>query len=252
MNASSGEGLSATLEDGYEAFRRQGFAGFPSRLVRGALAAQALEHLPLVLDSFARLVRDPHMGDGGTYRYRRYARFAVANAEQGLDRSLTLLEERSIFQTVEDNPVNGGVVRTFAPLAPEIAHGPFLQALIAWDLQRALACDPELESRRLVVGVHQVRIVAQGGEEGLPTPEGVHRDAERFTFQHFMARQHISGGEFRAYDQERRFAFGWQQEECLDTVMFEGDTWHSATPIRWTGEGDQGHRDILLIDFDPI
>jgi hypothetical protein len=100
------------------------------------------------------------------------------------------------------------------------------------------------------VGVHQVRIVARGQSTGLPTPEGIHRDRERFTFQHFMARHNVVGGEFRAYDQQKTLCFAWLQEDCLDTVMFEGTTWHSATPIAARDPHGEGYRDIFLIDFD--
>ncbi len=249
MNGASDSRPEEVLKKAHASLASQGYGQFPAATYRGLLDEAALEQLPEVLSSFADLVSDQHMGDGGTYRFRAYSRYLIRPGESG-EFALNELSGNSIFQTTEDNPVNGGVLRTFAPLAPEIADGPLLQALIRQDFANAAACDPTLWVGDTMVGVHQVRIVARGEQPGLPTPEGIHRDSERFTFQHFMAREGIEGGEFRAYDSEKKLSFAWLQHESLDTVMFEGTTWHSATPIAPSAPGVAGYRDIFLVDFD--
>lgn len=240
-----------SLDEAYDRFKLMGVATFPAELYRAPLDRLGVsDGLPALLASFARLVPDQFMGDGGTYRNRAYSRF-VYSLQDG-EPVLTPLEGHSIFQTVEDNSVNGGIVRTYAPLAPEVYESELLHALILQDARHAAVCDPQMMSSPVQVGVHQVRIVARSNVPGLPTPEGIHRDRERFTFQHFGGRENIEGGEFRAYDENKQLTLAWLQTECLDTVMFEGTTWHSATPIACLDPLREGYRDIFLIDFDRL
>jgi hypothetical protein len=250
MSLSADRPLPDILQESYESFRHRGFGPFLASTYRALLGGAAVAQIPEVLDSFAHLRPDPHMGDGGSYRFRGYSRYRLER--EGSVLTLERLGGHSIYQTAEDNPVNGGVVRTFEPLDPGVAEGPLLRALIETDFAHASICAPELADSAVAVGVHQVRIVANPDAIGLPTPEGIHRDSEAFTFQHFMARKNITGGEFRAYDDKKELAFAWLQEQCLDTVMFQSSTWHSATPVTTVTAGVAGYRDIFLVDFDPL
>lgn len=212
---------------------------------------EAAAQIGLVERTFEELVQDIQMGDGGRYRFRRYSRFKMTRKERG-SLSLEDLRGNSIHQSLEDNPLNGGVTRTFEPLSQVLVESAFLRELIAQDAELVAALDPDFVSRPVAVGVHQVRIVAVGKAEGKPAPEGVHRDAERFTFQHFWARRSVEGGEFVAYNQEKTESFRWLQRERLDSVLFLGTTWHSATPIVCEAGAESGYRDIFLVDFDPM
>jgi hypothetical protein len=191
-------------------------------------------------EAYDDLQPDLHMADGGRYRLRRFGRFRLHHL------GLTPDRDNSIYQELKDNPLNGGVRRFFAPLTEPLWQSPFLRALI---LQDARTVGLDWQQQDWHVGVHCVRILARPNEPGKPTPEGVHRDAERYTVQHLIARQSVRGGVFSAYDQHKRPVFHWLQLQPWDTLFFCGSTWHSATPIH-SDEG--GHRDILLIDFDPI
>ena len=195
--------------------------------------------------SFLELVRDPFMGDGGRYRRRRFSRFRL----QSSDLSLSPMAGTSIHQTLQDNPLNGGVTRTFEPLTAEVSQNPFLRELIKFDF---LQLPVSRTAPEWVVGVHQVRIEAGAGNPGKPTPEGIHVDSEAFTVQHLFGRENIRGGEFVAYNTQKEPVFRWLQEEVLDSVFFTGTTYHSATPIAVDDSSRKGYRDIFLIDFDPI
>lgn len=228
-----------------------GYAPIASHSVKQGLTEKALAELELVEQTFENLVQDSQMGDGGRYRFRRYSRFRL-----GIDRggapSLQPLDGSSIHQSIEDNPLNGGVTRTFEPLDHGLVKSSFLRELVLQDARVVLELDTELGSASVVVGVHQVRIVATQVEAGKPAPEGVHRDAERFTFQHFWDRRAVEGGEFIAYDANRKEVFRWLQTQRLDSVLFRGSTWHSATPICCRPGFERGHRDIFLVDFDTF
>ena len=191
--------------------------------------------------AWGALVQDLHMGDSGTYRYRRYSRFLLNFPE------LELLEGNSIFQNLHDNPLNGGSLRTFAPLEADHIGNPFLQGLIRRDAELL-----GLTEGRWAVGVHFLRIVARPDSPGHPAPEGVHLDSERFTVQHLIERENVRGGVFSAYDAEKMPIFHWLQLKAWDSVFFTGSTWHSASPIEVRDPAREGHRDIILIDFDLL
>lgn len=224
----------------------QGFVALPASSVRSKLSFPAEEERGLT-ESFEALPQDRQMGDGGRYRYRRFNKFSLAPGEE-----LRLSQDTSIHQSLMDNQLNGGVTRTFEPLDAWTRNSQILKALLKHDMAVLKSVEPELFEQRLIIGVHQVRIVAEPSSEGQPTPEGIHRDAERYTFQHFWDRDGVDGGEFVAYDQTKAEVFRWLQSERLDSVLFCGTTWHSATPIKCSEEQDRGHRDIFLIDFDPV
>ncbi|MFN8610035.1 MAG: 2OG-Fe dioxygenase family protein [Vulcanimicrobiota bacterium] len=188
------------------------------------------------LASYESLCQDQHMADGGTYRFRRYSRLLLRRGQ------LARLEGNSIFQTLEDNPLNGGVKRTFEPILPEILATPFLSALVQQDA-RQLALNPESEWE---VGLHCVRIRATPEQFGQPAPEGIHRDSEDFTVQHVLARHQVQGGVFTAYNEQHQPIFHWLQTRSWDTIFFRGDLWHGVTPVR---SQLGGYRDILLVDF---
>lgn len=191
------------------------------------------------LSEYEDLQPDQHMADGGDYRLRRFGRFRL---HRGV---LEPQSDHSIFQELKDNPLNGGVLRTFAPFTPGLWSNPFLRALILKDAQ---LLELDQESQSWDVGVHCVRILARPHLPGQPAPEGIHRDAERFTVQHLIARQNIQGGVFSAYDESHRPLFHWLQLRRWDTIFFTGSTWHGATPVQ---SRVGGHRDILLVDFQP-
>jgi hypothetical protein len=190
-----------------------------------------------LLDSYKALVQDTHMADGGTYRYRRYSRLLWQEGR------LRPLSGHSIYQELKDNPLNGGVQRTFAPLQAALLDNPYLQAVVLKDAGHlGLTGDWQ-------VGIHCVRILARPARPGLPTPEGIHRDAERYTVQHLLERKQVRGGVFTAYNESKQPVFHWLQLQRWDTLYFTGSLWHSASPV----ESEQGgHRDILLIDFEPL
>lgn len=62
--------------------------------------------------SWHRLVQDNFMGDGGTYRFRRYSNFEWNMNDQ----QLVLMPHMPLFQPLNFNQLNGDKVRWFSPL----------------------------------------------------------------------------------------------------------------------------------------
>jgi hypothetical protein len=211
------------------------------------LSALELPQVPELVEAreqFARewfdLPQDAQMGDGGTYRYRRFSRMRLTGGEL-----VSLEGEHGIYQSLHDNPLNGGRLRFFESLTASAAANPYLHWLIGFDA----ACLPE--SADWTVGVHMIRIEARSSTGGLPTPEGVHLDGEAYTVQHLVARENVQGGVFSVYDRDQHPCFHWLQLRPWDSVWFTGQTWHSATPIYPRDDSRVGYRDIVLVDFEP-
>ena len=64
------------------------------------------------LESWNTLERDQYMADGGRYRKRRHATFATHHAGE----QPVLMPHQPHYQTVDYNPLNGGVARYFEPV----------------------------------------------------------------------------------------------------------------------------------------
>ncbi len=190
---------------------------------------------------------DPYMADGGTYRFRRYGLYQLT----AVSGQLTHIPDASFYQSIEINPLNGGEHRYFAPLPADTIKNPFLRELIQFDFAQ-LTSKKHIEDDWLI-GVHQIRILATTGVQGNPTPEGVHRDAENYTAQHLVARHNIDGGINYYYgsgpEPTRRPQAVWKQESYFDSYYFDRSLWHSVSPITSGIRDEDGHRDVILIDF---
>ncbi len=196
---------------------------------------------------WAHLEPDPYMADGGIYRFRRYGlyKFSAASGQ------LTHIPDASFYQSIEINPLNGGEHRHFAALTADTIKNPFLRELIQFDFAQ-LTSKKHINDDWLI-GVHQIRILATSGVHGNPTPEGIHRDDEYYTAQHLIARHNIDGGINYFYGSGPKPTKGpravWKQESYFDSYYFDRSLWHSVSPITCGSRNDDGHRDVILIDF---
>ncbi len=190
---------------------------------------------------------DPYMADGGTYRSRRYGLFRLS-ATTG---QLTPIPDASFYQSIDINPLNGGVRRQFAPLTADTVNNPFLHELLRFDIdQMASENSPGVD---WLIGVHQIRINAMSGVTGHPTPEGIHRDDETYTAQHLMARNNIDGGINSFYgcgaEPTKCPQAVLMQKSYFDSYYFDRSIWHSVSPIGVDNHNSEGYRDVLLVDF---
>lgn len=198
--------------------------------------------------SWDNLELDSYLADGGTYRKRRYGRFLFTPEPRRLD----LQGDAVYYQGKDYNSLHGGVSRRFAPLTPDIVENRFLTQLIYTNFEQ-LPLPRDLINSRFLVGIHQIRTIAKPGELGKPTPEGVHKDGEMYTVQHFIKIENADGGTFNIFDNNKKKLIDWAQRDTLDTV-FLGDeaVYHSVSPIVSRDSLSPGIRDILLIDYDPV
>lgn len=201
-----------------------------------------------LIASWDNLELDTYLADGGTYRKRRYGRFLFTPETRRLD----FQEDVAYYQNEDYNPIHGGVYRRFAPLTPDIAGNRFLIQLIYTNFEQ-LPLPKDLINSPFWVGIHQIRITAKPGELGKPTPEGVHKDGEMYTVQHFIKIKNADGGTFNIFDNGKNKLVDWTQRDTLDTVYIcDEAVYHSASPVVSRDSLNLGIRDILLIDYDPL
>ncbi len=192
------------------------------------------------ISSWSALPRDPYIAALATAgRQRRYGRLAV------LAESIEVLPAAPFLQSNEVNRVFGGIERQFASLDPAIAASPVLSSLIR--LVGQCLPVPEL-SWPLDLGIHQIRVQTSADSDGLPTPEGIHRDGHRFVAQVFINRNAIEGGQSSFYEGDVAVyqTYLTQPFECL--LVDDRRLHHGVSAIRPQGVG-QGWRDMLLLDF---
>lgn len=223
----------------------QGYSLVPSKDI--SFSDDLRGPLEELVASWDNLELDAYLADGGKYRERRYGRFLFSPETK----ELRLQEGATYYQSRDYNSLNGGWPRNFAPLKTDIVHNRFLIGLIYANFEQ-LPLSDDLRDREFWVGVHQIRTIATPTEVGRPTPEGVHKDGEMYTVQHFIKIENADGGTFNIFDNTKKKLIDWAQRDTLDTV-FLGDeaVYHSVSPIVSRDSLSPGIRDILLIDYHP-
>ena len=195
------------------------------------------------LDSWNRLEQDQYMADGGRYRKRRHATYAISNAGQ----QARLMPYQPHYQTADYNPLNGGVARYFAPILDDLHHSATLAALLEFGNQ---VFTQITGNHPWHIELHQFRIEARDGKQGLPTPEGVHRDGVDFVIVVMIKRVNIDSGATTIFDQDNQLVGEFMLRESFDLVLVnDRQLYHGVTPITPLDPLKEAYRDVLVITF---
>ena len=151
-----------------EEVRPAGFSFVPAEQFRALLTPSALAEWPSFAASWDDLGVDTYMADGGRYRRRRFATFAVS--ADGVVRKA----HQPHYQSRDYNPLNGGIERWFGPVTEAVAAHPVTLGLLDVGRQVFDALTPAPDRPQAWhVELHQFRIEARAGQTGQPTPEGL-------------------------------------------------------------------------------
>lgn len=183
---------------------------------------------------------DRHLKDGGRYRHRRHGSYIVDGSR------VDTVPHRAHWQPVSYNALHGGIERWFEPLPASLAADPAWQALLA-----ALAGEASAlrGAQRWYVEAHAFRIDTAGGI-GRPTPEGAHRDGVDLVAVALVARYRIKGGETRVFDARGPQGMRFTLAEPWSTLLLDDErVIHESTPIQPLVDGEEGHRDTLVLTF---
>jgi hypothetical protein len=222
--------------------REAGFAFVPARPMRSLLAAHgALSDWDSFAASWNDLGLDTHMADGGRYRKRRHAAFAVSGGRIGR------LPHQAHYQSRDYNSLNGGVARWFDPVLPNVADGPTMRAILT------SCCDlfDRLSGRQSWhVELHQFRIEARAGAAGRPTPEGMHRDGVDHVLVLLIGRTNIREGVTTTHDLSGRLLGSFTLTEPFDAALVDDHrVMHGVTPVEPIDPDQPAYRDVLVVTF---
>jgi hypothetical protein len=228
----------------YDAIAREGYAFVAGARMRGLLEkAGALSDWETFARSWDDLALDTYMADGGRYRRRRHAVYAVA-AQGAIERR----PHQPHYQSVEYNPLHGGIERWFEPVKPEIGAAASLRTIL--DFCRGLfgALAPEIQAWH--IEVHQFRIEARPGEAGHPTPEGMHRDGVDYVLVLLIRRTNIRSGTTTIHSLDRRTLGSFTLTDPFDAALVhDARVYHGVTPVEPLDPAEPAYRDVLVVTF---
>ena len=214
-----------------------------TRELLSTIAGAPLCSDPVFLDSWNLLEQDQYMADGGRYRKRRHATYAIDSAGQ----RARLMPYQPHYQTVDYNPLNGGVARYFAPILDDLHQSLSLAALLEFG---NTVFSQITGNGQWHIELHQFRIEARDGRMGKPTPEGIHRDGVDFVIVVMIKRVNIDSGATTIYDLDNRLVGEFTLRESFDMVLVnDRKLYHGVTPITQLDADTEAFRDVLVITF---
>ncbi len=240
-----GEDAQLPVDDLQKSITRDGFAFVRATAMRDILAQSGpLSDWDEFAASWDDLKLDTYMADQGRYRKRRHAVYAAAP-----DGAIIRKPHRPHYQTLDYNPLHGGIERWFEAILPEIGDGPSMRTILGFC--RTLFDGLATGTPSWHVEVHQFRIDARPGEEGRPTPEGLHRDGVDYVLVLLIRRCNIVSGttNIHAVD-DRRLLGSFTLTDPFDAALVDDSrVYHGVTPVEPLDPAHPAYRDVLVVTF---
>jgi hypothetical protein len=238
------EAICRTDESLQTALATDGFAFVQAAAMRELLAQHgSLADWQLFASSWDNLAVDSYMADGGRYRLRRHAVFGAARSG-----AVERLAHQPHYQTPEYNPLHGGIARWFEPIAAEIAGTASMQTILAFCQRLFGALAPATPAWR--IEVHQFRIEARAGQQGRPTPEGLHRDGVDYVLVLLVRRRNIASGVTSIHAVDGRRLGHFTLTDPLDAALVDdARVAHGVTPVEALDVSAPAYRDVLVVTF---
>ncbi|MEO6102225.1 MAG: 2OG-Fe dioxygenase family protein, partial [Pseudoxanthomonas sp.] len=100
------------------------------------------------------------------------------------------------------------------------------------------------------IELHQFRIEAGAGMEGLPTPEGMHRDGVDFVLVLLVRRKNIARGTTIIGAPDGGDANRFTLAHPFDAALLDDHrVYHGVTPVRAKDPAQAAFRDVLVVTF---
>jgi hypothetical protein len=221
---------------------RDGFAFLHDAEMRGVLEANGLRDWDAFAATWEDLGLDTYMADGGRYRRRRHGAFRAAGD------AIVRQKHRPHYQSRDYNALNGGIARWFDPVSEQTAAMPAFQAILRTCQRVFDTLSPGVPAWE--VEVHQFRITAQPGQEGRPTPEGMHRDGVDWVLVLLVRRENIASGETTIHDLDRRLLGSFTLARPMDAAWVDDSrVYHGVTPVEPRDPARPAFRDVMVVTF---
>jgi hypothetical protein len=235
---------SSTMDGVQAAMTARGYAFVEGAAMRDLLAPYGqLSDWNEFAASWNALELDTHMADGGRYRRRRYGAYGAAR-----DGAIGRKPHQAHFQAIDYNPLNGGIARWFEPIATQIGAGASMRAIL--ECCRSLFGSLAPAALAWQIEVHQFRIEARRGEQGRPTPEGLHRDGVDYVLVLLIDRRNIASGVTSIHTLDGRPLGHFTLTHAFDAALVD-DTRvaHGVTPVEPIDPDQPAYRDVLVVTF---
>jgi hypothetical protein len=197
-------------------------------------------------DSWNNLAIDTYLAEHGTFRRRRHAVFSMS-AEGDIRQE----PHQPHYQSKTYNTLQGGIERWFEPVSSAVADGDVLLRILRFCAETFGHLSRSTRTWR--VEVHQFRIEARSGQDGLPTPEGMHRDGVDYVLVLMICRTNISSGTTSIHDGDGRRLGSFTLTEPLDAALVDDQrVFHGVTPVRAIDESLFSFRDVLVVTLTKV
>jgi hypothetical protein len=228
--------LTSVAQDGYAFVRGEGMRDILTPF--GSLADWSR-----FAASWEALEVDHYMADGGRYRQRRHAVYA-AEPTGAIRRE----PHQPHYQSLDYNPLHGGIERWFAPIADEIGNSQTLDTILACCRSLFGELAPGTLSWR--IEVHQFRIEARPEASGRPTPEGLHRDGVDYVLVLLVNRRNIASGVTGIHQFDGEALGSFTLTAPLDAAIVDDRrVAHGVTPVEPIDPAVPASRDVLVVTF---
>jgi hypothetical protein len=225
-----------------DALRLSGFTFVQAAYMKDLLVSKgSLDDWPAFSASWNDLGPDTYMADGGRYRRRCHAAYAV-NAG-----SITRQPAQPHYQSRDYNSLNGGIERWFEPVTDTIGAGATMTTVLTFC--RSLFASL-LPAHTWHVEIHQFRIEARSGEVGRPTPEGIHRDGVDYVLVLLVNRVNIESGITTVHNHGGDALGKFTLTHAFDAALVDdARVLHGVTPVAPIDIAKPGYRDVLVVTF---
>jgi hypothetical protein len=194
-------------------------------------------------DSWEALEIDTYMADGGRYRQRRHAVYA-ADPTGAIRRE----PHQPHYQSLDYNPLHGGIERWFAPVSDEVGNSDALTTVLS--CCRSLFGELAPGMRWWRIEVHQFRIEARPEASGQPTPEGLHRDGVDYVLVLLVNRRNIASGVTGIHQFDGETLGSFTLTAPLDAAIVDDRrVAHGVTAVEPIDPALPAYRDVLVVTF---
>jgi hypothetical protein len=226
--------------------RDAGFSFVTDDAMRALLDPQQLTDWIGFAESWNDLAPDAYLAERGRHRRRRHAVFS-AGAAGAIRREA----HQPHYQSLDYNALQGDIQRWFEPVHAAVAESASLRRIL--EFSRGLFGLLAPATQRWHIEMHQFRIEARAGENGEPTPEGVHRDGVDYVLVLLIDRVNIESGTTTIHAPDRTLLGSFTLTRALDAALVDdARVCHGVTPVTSLDPSVPAHRDVLVLTFKAV
>ena len=223
---------------------RNGFAFVAGDEMRSLLGeCGALSDWAHFAKSWNDLQLDTYLPNGHRYRRRRQATLSAPAGEH----NVKLEPHQPHYQSIDYNPLAGGIERWFEPMHAAIVAGQTMQCVLVFCCRLFGALRPDTHWK---IECHQFRIEARPDAPGRPTPEGVHRDGVDYALVLLINRTNIKSGTTTVHDLTGNLLGSFTLTTPLDAaIVDDARVKHGVTAVEPIDSSRAAYRDVLVVTF---